>query len=124
MNSSVPGTFTTIAVPGAYSTVPMAINNLGVVAGTYTVLDPFAPNSMASHSFVEVGGQYTTIAVPGATATGLSGINDFGQVVGGSSNAQGRSVFVATPVPRPAEQARLGNLALDALGLAMKGEIP
>lgn len=114
------GTVATIAVPGAYSTVPTAIDNLGVVAGYYSVLDRFAPNTMAIHGFVEVGGQYTTVDVPGATATGLSGINDFGQILGESSNAKGQREFVATRVLTPADQARLGDLALDALGLAMR----
>ena len=67
--------FTTIDVPGSFSTLANGINDAGQVVGTYT-------NSAGTFGFLESGGSYTTIDVPGATRTEANGINDAGQVVG------------------------------------------
>ncbi|MBV9268182.1 MAG: hypothetical protein JO061_18585 [Acidobacteriaceae bacterium] len=78
-------TFTTIDVPGAYSTYPQAINGVGQVAGYYTTSLVYYTGYLAErgwHGFVLNHGVYTTIDVPGALWTGALAINDSGQVFG------------------------------------------
>ncbi len=112
------GTITTVSDPDGFATKPAAINNLGMVAGSYSVVtypnNP--PDYTASRGFVESGGTYTTISVPGATSTEVTGINDFGQVVGVYSTGYVGGAFVATP----GDHSTAGSLPLDAHRPAMR----
>jgi hypothetical protein len=63
--------FTTIAVPGAISTVAIGINDSDQIVGSST-----------TGGFLYSDGSFTTIDVPGATFTEAFGINDSGQIVG------------------------------------------
>ncbi len=112
------GSFKTITMPGALTTEPTAINNLGMVAGTYSY-GGYTP----THGFVDIGGKFTTVDFPGATDTVITGINDFGQIVGAYdefSNGFSAGSFIATPVPTPDDQINLAVLKLTELGLAMR----
>jgi probable HAF family extracellular repeat protein len=66
-------------VPGAQDTVPFAINNTGLVVGSYGVA---APNSGIGHGFVYNAGTSTPFDIPGASLTMAYGLNDVGQIVG------------------------------------------
>ena len=76
--ASASGRYTKINVPGAASTAPSDINNLGVIDGFY--LDA----SGNSHGFIDRGGRFTTLDYPGpgVSATEAFGINDLGAFVG------------------------------------------
>jgi probable HAF family extracellular repeat protein len=72
---------TTINVPGsgisgfsAY-TLAYAINDSGVVVGTYIASD-------RPYGFMYSDGNYTTLDYPGSQATSVNGINDLGEIVG------------------------------------------
>ena len=72
----VDGTFTTIDVPSATSTVVVGVNDSGEISGYYH-------SSTGYHGFIDVGGVITTLDDPSATAgTRAYGINNAGQVVG------------------------------------------
>jgi hypothetical protein len=66
-------------------TVPLAINNLGVIAGQYT--DSFGN----VHGFIYDHGGYQTIDAPGASYTAITGIDDQGNLTGIYTDASGRS---------------------------------
>lgn len=89
------GTYTFgIDVPGATDTFPAAINDAGVIAGSYF-------DAANGHGFLDDHGVLTTIDAPGATSTSITGINNKGQLVGAFStgpNSPGGS-FLATPAP-------------------------
>lgn len=71
-------TFKIIDVPGAQDTVPMAINNTGLVVGTCGVF-----GTRTFHGFVCNGGTITTFDAPSASGhTGAYGLNDAGLIVG------------------------------------------
>jgi YD repeat-containing protein len=74
------GRYTRVDAPGARGeTIPLGINNLGQIVGSWTDADVDA----TYHGFLrDPGGRITTIDVPGARATVASRINDRGQVVG------------------------------------------
>jgi Big-like domain-containing protein len=65
-------TYKAISAPDATSTVPVAINASGQIAGYYD-----------THGFVYSNGVYTTIDVPGASTTSAYAISDSGLVYGG-----------------------------------------
>ncbi len=88
------GSYATLAVPGASSTVATQINNAGQVLGTYTMLSDSGPSS--TRSFVYSDGAYTLIAVPGATTTTAGQINDAGQIAGTYSDQTGNHLFLDT----------------------------
>jgi YVTN family beta-propeller protein/probable HAF family extracellular repeat protein len=71
-----PEQFLTIDFPGATSTSPQTINNLGQIVGNYT------DEQNVTHGFLLSAGAFTTIDVPGAISTVAGGINNFGQIVG------------------------------------------
>jgi hypothetical protein len=73
------GTTTVITIPGAYDAGASAINNLNVVAGTYST-----NGGLLQHGFVRVSGGSLLFPIDfaGATITVLNGINDRGWIVG------------------------------------------
>jgi uncharacterized membrane protein len=81
--AAVPGTFTTIDVPGAADTIAGAVNDSGVVAGFYI------DSRGTSHGFIDRHGRFTTIDVPGATGTAADSINGTGVVVGSYTDRRG-----------------------------------
>jgi probable HAF family extracellular repeat protein len=69
-------TFTTINVPGSFSTVIWGINSASEIVG-------FFGDATGGHGFLASGGSFTTIDVPGSTVTtDARGINNVGQFVG------------------------------------------
>jgi hypothetical protein len=71
-------TFTTINVPGSFSTVIWGINSASEIVG-------FFGDATGGHGFLASGGSFTTIDVPGSTVTtDARGINNVGQFVEGS----------------------------------------
>ena len=93
-------TFTTIDVPGAFSTEAFGINDAGQIVGDFHV----------DHGFLYTAGTFTTIDVPGAFSTQASGINNAGQIVGFSGDGTGAiHGFFATPVPEPSTLLLLGS---------------
>jgi len=88
------GGYTTLAVPGAASTVATQINNAGQVFGTYTTPPESGPS--VTRYFVYSDGAYTPIAVPGATNTTANQINDAGQVAGTYTDPTGTHLFLDT----------------------------
>jgi hypothetical protein len=74
------GVVSYFSVPNALSTSPVAINDQGVIAGSYSALDV---NGVAhTHGFVDNNGRFTTIDGPGASNTFIAALNDHGVVVG------------------------------------------
>jgi YVTN family beta-propeller protein len=65
-----------INYPGATSTSPATINDVGQVVGSYT------DDGGATHGFLLSGGVFTSIDPPGSTYTQATGINNNGQIVG------------------------------------------
>src|SRR5689334_16397319 len=53
------GTFRTLDIPGASSTIAAGINNTGQIVGWFD-------DSKGQHGFLHVGGTFSTIDVPGA----------------------------------------------------------
>jgi probable HAF family extracellular repeat protein len=84
------GTYTTLDDPSAvFGTSPAALNDLGVVAGTYYDGDHTA------HGFTYGDGSYTTLDDPVATnGTYITGINDTGEIVGYYADGTGTHGFL------------------------------
>ncbi|MGA3355066.1 MAG: hypothetical protein ABSD85_18075 [Acidimicrobiales bacterium] len=88
-------TWTAISVPGSVATVPVTVNDQGVVVGSY--YDGVVGE--VSHGFIEWGGKYITVDDPlGATApissgetvgSYVTGMNEFGEIVGDYSPSNG-----------------------------------
>ena len=79
VNGSAQGgnySFVNIDYPGAYQTIPEAINNNGAIVGYYLAMQ-FGP----THGFLYSGGVYTTIDDPEGT-TFPEGINNNGVISG------------------------------------------
>lgn len=68
--------FLTINFPGATSTAPETINNIGQVVGSYV------DSGGVTHGFLLSAGVFTTVDFPGAIGTVAAGINNNGQIVG------------------------------------------
>jgi len=60
--------------------LPLAINDLGFVTGTYEVSDPLGVTQ--THGFVAHGDQIDKIDFPGAISTSPSAINNRGEILG------------------------------------------
>src|SRR5512146_1977110 len=109
-------TFTSIDVPGAYSTVAFGINNSGQIVGSYS------EQSGTFHGYFDTRGSFTEIDVPGASSTATFDINSAGQIVGYYHDAHGdhgfletRSSFVTITVP--------GATNTEAFGINDRGQI-
>jgi len=74
--ASTHGTFSTIDYPGSPYTVPLGVNDLGVITGAYTGTDG------NPHGFLYRGGHYATIDYPGAATDFAGDVNDLGVIVG------------------------------------------
>jgi hypothetical protein len=70
-----------ISVPGAQETDPTAINNFGVIAGTFF-------DGSGSHGFLDTNGSFATFNAPGSS-TEIAGLNDNGVIVGNYTDAGG-----------------------------------
>jgi YVTN family beta-propeller protein len=68
--------FLTINFPGAASTAPETINNVGQVVGSYI------DSEGVTHGFLLSAGVFTSVDYPGAIGTSAAGINNNGQIVG------------------------------------------
>jgi hypothetical protein len=75
--------FLTIDVPRATSTSVFAVNDGGVLTGSYT------DATGTYHGFIEAGSQIVRFDPPGSTGTFPSGINDFDTTVGTYSDSNG-----------------------------------
>jgi hypothetical protein len=75
--------FLTIDLPGATATSVLAVNDAGILTGTYN------DASGVIHGFVEAGSEVVSFDPPGATETFPSGINDQGTISGTYADAGG-----------------------------------
>jgi probable HAF family extracellular repeat protein len=92
------GVFTNIDVPGAHFSQPTAINNKGVVAGSY------ATSNGIGHGFLYKDGKFTTVDYPDTIDTGLFGINDKGVIVGFRAAPHGQfKTFQGIPIRNPSQ---------------------
>jgi probable HAF family extracellular repeat protein len=73
-------TFTTIDVPGSFSTDAAGINDMGQIVGSFT-------DASGQHGYLLSDGSFTTIDVPGSFSTDAGGINNAGQIVGSFTDA-------------------------------------
>ena len=71
------GSFLPIRFPGAAQTVPMAINDNGVIVGQYVNGNLENP----PHGFLYQGGNYKTLDIAGGGPTELQDINNSGEIV-------------------------------------------
>ena len=77
-------------------TFATAINNRGVVAGSYE------GGYITSHSFLYQNGEFTTVDFPGRRATAISGINDAGIIIGNWAPSVGFDLtFKGVPISQP-----------------------
>src|ERR1700733_2515731 len=73
--------YTVFNAPGAIATEPLAINDLGNIAGTYF------DGANNAYGFSDVGGVFNSITYPGSGGeTYVQGMNNEGQIVGTTSN--------------------------------------
>jgi probable HAF family extracellular repeat protein len=102
------GRYTTFDLDAATAlTLPLGINNRGMIAG-FTAARFDATADANAHGFVlrqGGGGPVTRIDVPGALGTGAMGINDRGQVVGLYINPK------AAPSPQPTDTPPMARMA-------------
>src|SRR5690242_11841111 len=68
-------TWTTIDVPGSFSTSVQGLNSSGEMVGYFS-------DGQTFHCFTLISGTFTTMDAPGSTATLCTGINDSGQISG------------------------------------------
>jgi uncharacterized membrane protein len=73
------GKYTNIDDPNAVWTDATAINNHGVVAGSY---QSYQNGQLFVHGFLYQNGKFTTVDHPNTGATGLNSIHDYGMIVG------------------------------------------
>jgi probable HAF family extracellular repeat protein len=90
------GKYQKVSVPGSeYYTVPLAINDWGIVAGWYFG----CTSTCTEHGFVLMKGRYLSFDYPGGMFTFAEGINNAGQIVGGYSlDGSTTHGFVTSPV--------------------------
>jgi uncharacterized membrane protein len=79
------GKLTTISFPGAQGgTLPVSINNAGVVVGTYLLFSDDIP-----HGFIWKNGNFTNLTAPGGASATPTKINNNGDIVGSFVDANG-----------------------------------
>jgi hypothetical protein len=84
-------TWTTIHVSGSYATEPVAVNDKGVVVGSYYATSTDWKNGV-SRGFIKQGRKYTTIDDPlGVGSSAVYGMNDHGEIVGTYQDSKGNS---------------------------------
>jgi hypothetical protein len=82
-------TWTTIHVPGSYATWPIAVNDKGVVVGSYYATSTDSKNGVG-RGFIKQGRKYTTIDDPlGVKGSAVYGMNELGEIVGDYSTGNG-----------------------------------
>jgi hypothetical protein len=74
---------TIVDFPEAIATIPMWLNDFGVVVGWHSLADG------SGHGFRYVGGKFVAIDRPGASATFLTAINNWGVITGNFNTAAG-----------------------------------
>jgi hypothetical protein len=74
-------TWTTIDVPGSFATVPVTVNDHGVVVGEYYANSSDWADGV-SRGFIKQGRRYTTIDDPLGASSVVMGMNDLGEIVG------------------------------------------
>lgn len=77
-------TFAQINYPGSFNSVPVAINDAGVVSGYFFYYDRHG-NSV-TNGFYEIGTQYNLVHAPGSVDTSVTGISKNGVLVGYADN--------------------------------------
>jgi uncharacterized membrane protein len=75
------GVLTQLDFPGASDTFALGINDFGLVAGYWDIVDANG-NVLANHGFTWKDGAFTQFDFPGVAVTGLFGINARGDLVG------------------------------------------
>jgi hypothetical protein len=120
-------TWTTIDVPGSYTTVPITINDHGVVVGKYYANSSDWKNGV-SRGFIKQGRKYTTIDDPLGAKSVVMGMNDHGEIVGaywlnngdnyGFMDQGGKFTTIADPY---ADNAK--GLGTIVVGVTSSGEI-
>ena len=98
------GTFTPIQIPGVSNLAADAINDYGVIGGTYT------SSTGVGLGFMYNGQTFQSIAVPGAVSTNVFGINDLGDIVGDYTDSSGithgfEGIPEATPPTMPVPES-------------------
>jgi len=89
------GTFTTIAVPGAFATFPTAVTSAGMVYGSYAT---GTASNAVSHGFILGPQGYRTWNAPHATSTAINDANAAGQVTGCYTDRRGATHgYIAVP---------------------------
>jgi probable HAF family extracellular repeat protein len=82
------GTFTTLEVPGSFSTAAYGINDMGQIVGGFSRAEEHSGElGLPSHAFLFTGGTFTTLDVPGSVSRTAYGINGTGQIVGSFSSS-------------------------------------
>lgn len=90
------GNYTTLDFPGAGTTIPLAINNRGIIVGEYQNVD-----DPAVHGFIYNGTFITSDCPTGGSA--VTSINDLGDTVGNCSNSAFKTTAagLTTPISFP-----------------------
>lgn len=94
------GRFQSIKFPGAVQTIPVSINDNGVIVGQYTN----GNLENAPHGFIYQGGNYKTVDIPGTTtSTQLLDINNSGEIVGSPNLLYKSGTWKRVVAPNSAE---------------------
>src|SRR6185437_15988847 len=107
------GTTTDLGTLGARSSVPLALNGTGQMAGYLTIA------GVGYHAFVYNNGTTTDLGTFGGTDCFATGINSSGQVTGYAETTSGSFGFiynngVMTKIPTPVGGSSAGNAINDA----------
>jgi len=81
------GVFTNITPPGAGSTQPAKVNNLGDIAGT------FIDSNITAHGFALDHGRFSTIDPPGSVSTRIVALNKFDNILGVFTTSSANVLF-------------------------------
>jgi probable HAF family extracellular repeat protein len=95
------GRYTTLAAPGAVTTVPGDVNNRGQVVGFASTDGTTARGFLLARG---VNGPLTPVSFPGAPSTLAFGLNDVGTITGTYNNPD------AAPSPQPTATPPMGRV--------------